>query len=145
MSICAQGREVYKTFTWVADTDHHEILKQDDPNIVLEKLENYVRPAKNKRVARYKAQQGKQTDRESFDNFVKDLMVLLLDCEYDETDDILVDLIINGVRHQKVYDRLLDKGQELTLNKSFDVSRQYDLSNRQMKNMRGEEILIVKP
>ena len=127
MLIGAQGREVYKTFTWVVDPDHPEILQQDDPDIVLEKLENYVRPAKNKRVARYKAQQRKQTDGESFDNFVKDLKILLLDCEYGDTDDMLVDLIINGVRHQKVHERLLDKGQELTLNKAIDVGRQYEL------------------
>ena len=59
MWIGAQGREVYKTFTWVVDPDHPEILQQDDPDIVLEKIENYVRPAKNKREARYKAQQRK--------------------------------------------------------------------------------------
>ena len=78
------------------------------------KLEDYVRLAKNKRVARFKAQQRKQSDGESFENFVKDLKILLLDCDYGEThtDDILVDLIINGVKHKKVQERLLDKGQD---------------------------------
>ena len=69
----------------------------------------------------------------------------MLDCEYGDTDDMLVDFIINGVRHQKVHERLLDKGQELTLNKAIDVGRRYELSQRRMKIMRGEEILTVKP
>ena len=144
MWIGPQGREIYKTFTWTVDPDHPDVNEQDDPDIVLQKLENYVRPAKNKRVARFKAQQRKQKEGESFDNFVKDLRILLLDCEYTHTDDMLVDLIINGVKHKKVQLRLLDQGQELTLNKAIEIGRQYELSQSQMKIFRGEEVLTVK-
>ena len=62
---------------------HPEINKQVDPDSILNKLENYVRPAKNKSVARVKAQRRKQNEGDSVDNFVKDLNILLLDCDYD--------------------------------------------------------------
>ena len=71
------------------------------------------------------------------DNFVKDLKILLLDCDYGEThtDDILVDLIINGVKHKKVQERLLDKGQDLTLAKTIEIGRQYELSQSQIHRL----------
>ena len=137
MWIGQQGREVYKTFTWEAG-------EQDDPDAILTKLETYVKPAKNKRIARFKAQQRKQTEGEAFDNFVKDLRLLLLDCEYTNSDDVLIDLIINGVKHHKVQERLLDQGQELSLKKAIDIGRQYELSQAQMKVIRGEEVMSVK-
>lgn len=85
MWIGQQGREIYKTFTFNPN-------EEDDPTVILTKLEDYVRPRKNKRVARYRANMRKQTESESFDNFVKDLRILLMDCEYDNSDNILIDL-----------------------------------------------------
>ena len=137
MWIGPQGREVYKTFTWVVDPDHPAINQQDDPDIILQKFENYVRPAKNKREVHFESQQRKQNKGESFDNFVKDLRLLLLDCDYDNADDMLVDLIISEVKHQKVQERLSDQGQDLTLNKATDIGRQYELSKSQMKVISG--------
>ena len=64
---------------------------------VLDKLEAYVRPRKNKRIARHKLKLRKQSTGESFDNFVKDLRLILMDCEYTDPDDILIDSIIDGV------------------------------------------------
>ena len=102
-----------------------------------------MKPKKNKRVSRYKAQLCKQLEGESFDNFVKDLKLLLMDCEYTAQDDILIDLIINGVRHPKVQERLLDRGEDLDLGKAVEIGRQYELSQNQIKVMRGEEVLSV--
>lgn len=126
------GREVYKTLAW----DEGE---QDDPEIILKKFEDYVRPRKNKRAARFRVKQRKQTDGESFDNFVKDLRLILMDCEYADTDDILVDAIIAGVAHTKVRERLLDQGHDLTLAKTLQIGRQYELSQKQLKMFQGAE------
>ena len=72
MWIEPQGREVFKTFTRVVDPDHPEISQQDDPDIILQKFENYVRPAKYIRAACLKNQQRhtQKKEGESFDNFV---------------------------------------------------------------------------
>lgn len=72
-----------KTLTW----DEGE---EDDPAAILGKLDEYISPKKNKRVARFKAQQRKQNDGENFDNFVKDLKLLVMDCEYLDSNDVLI-------------------------------------------------------
>ena len=129
-----QGREIYKTFTWNEG-------EQDDPDIILNKLNNYVRPRKNKRIARFRASQRKQMEGETFDNFVKDLRILLMDCDYDNSDDILIDLIINGVSHPKVQERMLDRGSDLTLAKALEIGQQFELSQKQLKLIRSEEVV----
>jgi len=43
----------------------------DNPDIIIQKLDECIRPKKNKRVARYKKQQRKQQEGENFDNFVR--------------------------------------------------------------------------
>lgn len=121
MWIGQQGREIYKTFVF-------EGHQADDPAVVLKKLEDYVKPLKNKRVARYKAHQRRQQEGETFDNFVKDLRILLMDCEFADNNDILIDLIISGARQPKVQERLLDKGQDLTLQQAIEIGRQYEIS-----------------
>lgn len=70
MWIGQQGRESYKTFTW-------EENEEDDPKVVLDKKEMYVRQRKNKRVAGFRAQQRQQAQGEPFDNFVKNLKVII--------------------------------------------------------------------
>ena len=132
MWIGRQGREVYKTLTW-------QEAEEDNPTAILDKLADYVRPRKNKRVARYKVRQRKQKEGESFDNFVKDLKLILMDCEYNDPDDILVDAIIDGVQHPRVQEKLLDQGQNLTLTKALEIGRQFEMSQQQMKVMCGEE------
>ena len=72
-----------------------------------------MRPRKNKRAARFKVKQRKQGESESFDNFVKDLRLIIMDCEYTDPDDVLIDAIIDGVRHVKVQERLLDQGSKV--------------------------------
>ena len=68
---------------------------------VLDRLDNYVWPRENKRISRHKLNLRKQSQGESFDNFVKDLRLILMDCEYTDPDDILIDSIIDGVQAKK--------------------------------------------
>lgn len=131
MWIGEQGREIYKTLTW-ADGD------KEDPEKVLDKFEAYVRPRKNKRIARHRFKQRKQGTSEGFDNFVKDLRILLMDCEYTNPDDMLIDGIIAGVYEKKVQERLLDQGETLTLDKALEIAQQYEMSRKQMKIVRDE-------
>ncbi|KAL0153751.1 hypothetical protein M9458_050972 [Cirrhinus mrigala] len=137
-----QGREVYKTFTWAEG-------EKEDPSKVLDKFASYIRPRKNKRIARHRFKQRKQGQTESFDNFLKDLRLILMDCEYPDPDDILIDAIIAGVREKRVQERLLDRGEELTLPKAIEISQQFEMSQKQMKIVREEEakvsVVTVKP
>ena len=56
MWIGQEGREVYKTFVFQNEDE-------DKPEKILEKLENYVRPKKNKRMARFRLHQRKKGDK----------------------------------------------------------------------------------
>ena len=130
-----QGREIYKTLAW-ADGE------KEDPVKVLDKFAAYIRPRKNKRIARHRFKQRKQGATESFDHFLKDLRLLLLDCEYTDADDMLVDAIIAGVREKRVQERLLDKGEDLTLAKAIEIPQQFEMSQTQMKIVREEDIQV---
>ncbi|CAC5361565.1 unnamed protein product [Mytilus coruscus] len=66
-----------------------------------------------------------------------------MDCDYGNTEDILIDLIISGVRHSKVQERMLDKGSDLTIAKAIEIGQQFELSQKQLKMIRGEEILHI--
>ena len=44
-----------------------------------------------------------------------------MDCEYTEPDDILIDSIIDGVWAAKLQEKLLDRGEELTLAKALEI------------------------
>ena len=108
-----QRCEIYKTFNWTQDFDG--VSEEDLPMAILQKFEDYKWPRKNKRIARYKFSQCVQRMGESFDNFLKGLRILAMDCEYTDTGDMLVDNIVRGVYHKKVQECLLGKGQELLL------------------------------
>ena len=135
-----QGWEIYKTFQW-------EEVETANPVKVLDKLETYVQPQKNKRIARHKLKLRKQSTGESFDNFVKDLRLILMDCEYTDPDNILIDSIIDGVHAKKLQERLLDRGEELTLAKAIEIGQQYEMSQKQVRVVRDEEppILALDP
>ena len=127
-----QGREIYQTFTWEAG-------EQENSEAVLKKFEAYIRPRKNKRIARHRLKQRKQVDGESFG---KDLRLILMDCSYHDPEDILIDCIINGTSENKVQERLLDKGEDLTLAKAIEIGQQWEMSQKQARVMRGEEVPV---
>ena len=131
-----EGREIYKTLQWGEG-------EQKDPGKVLDKLEAYVRPRKNKRIARHKLKLRKQNTGESFDNFVKDLRLILMDCEYTNPDDFLIDFTIDGVHAKKLQERLLARREELTLAKAIEIGQQYEMSQKQVRVVRDEEPPIL--
>ena len=57
--IGTHGCEVYKMFTW-------EETEKDDAYKILDHFETYVRPRKNKRIARHRLEQQKQKSEETF-------------------------------------------------------------------------------
>lgn len=72
-----------------------EESEEDDPKKILNKFEVYVWP----RAAWFKVIQRKRNEGESFDNFVKNVRLILMDSKYADTDDTLIDANITGVVH----------------------------------------------
>ncbi|GFR98759.1 Pol polyprotein [Elysia marginata] len=58
-------------------------------------------------------------------NFVKDLKVILMDCEYENPGDVLVACIIYKVVDSKLQEKLLDRGGDLSLSKAIEVGQQF--------------------
>ena len=112
-----EGREFYRTLQIPDDVEESQVIFQ--------KFEEYIRPRKNKRISRHKLKNRRQVSGETFMSFVKDLKVILLDCDYDNTGDILVDCIIDGVADSKLQEKLLDRGGDLSLSKAIEIGQQY--------------------
>ena len=84
--------------------------------------------------------QRKQGATESFDRFLKELWLLLMECEYaDFYADMLIDAIIAGVKEKRVQERLLDKGEDLTLAKAIEIPQQFEMSQQQIRIVREED------
>lgn len=51
-----------------------------------------------------------------------------MDCEYAKPDDMLIDAIIARVHEKRVQERLMDRGEDLTLAKALEIPQQYEMS-----------------
>ena len=119
-------------FTW-------EETEKNGPYKVLNHFETYVRPRKNKRIARHRLQQRKRNSEETLDHFVKDLRIILMDCEYADPKDILIDAIIDDIFESRVQERILDQGEGLSLAKVLEIGQQFELSRKQIRFVRNED------
>ena len=61
---------------------------------------------------------------------MKDPRLILMDCEYTNPDDMLIDSIIDGVHAKKLQDKLLDRGEEWTLAKAIEIGQQCEMSQK---------------
>ena len=66
-----------------------------------------------------------------------------MDCEYVHSDDILIDAIIAGVAYVAQESAGTTTWPSLTLSKTLDIGRQYELSQRELKLLRGSEEIPV--
>ncbi|GFS10371.1 Pol polyprotein [Elysia marginata] len=89
-------------------------------------------------MSRHKLKNRKQTSTETFTNYVKGLKVILMDCEYENPEDILIDCIIDGVADAKLQEKLLDRGEGLTLAKALELGQLHHESKNQLRMLREE-------
>ena len=78
---------------------------------------------------------------EPFEQFVTDLKLLYKEYGYDHTmeDEMIRDHIVFGVKSTKVRKKLTNVDNDLTLEKCMDISRTYELSQKQLKSMNSDE------
>ena len=67
----------------------------------------------------------------------------MMDCDYKDDDDILVDCIIDGVHDKKLQGRLLEKGEALTLAQAIETGQHFELSQKQLRIVRDESEIDV--
>lgn len=123
-----KGRTIYET--WGLSEDQKKVLKN-----YTDKFEAYVKPKTNLVYNRYKFQSRIQAEGELFEQFVTDLQTLVRDCAYDKPDEMVRDRIVFGVRSNKIREKLICVGSELTYQKTMDIAKSYEITKQQTSKM----------
>uniref|UniRef100_A0A3P9K9H2 Gypsy retrotransposon integrase-like protein 1 n=1 Tax=Oryzias latipes TaxID=8090 RepID=A0A3P9K9H2_ORYLA len=123
-----KGRDVYNTWNLTAD----EAKKLQT---YYDKYTEYITPKANPIYARYKFHQQMQGEHETFEQFVTELKLLVKDCGYPNSDEMVRDRIVFGTNSPSVREKLLNQGAELTLDKAIDIARSHELAKQQLKTM----------
>lgn len=118
-----QGVDIYNGFTWDNEDD------KTKPSAIWSKFEKHLAPRTNFRLARYQLQQLKQTNEETVDDFMTKCRNQAAKCKFRdqrEIDERLIEQLIVGTKHKKAQERILEHGDELTLDKALDYARTYE-------------------
>lgn len=102
------------------DTDQNKL------NIHWAKYDAYGRPKSSFRVARFKLHALKQYSSETIDAYVTHAKIILSQCQYSDSDEMLLNTIISGVRDESVQSKLISKDDPLTVDKAMDIIRSYE-------------------
>ena len=129
-----KGRNIYST--WKLTNDQKKSISEH-----YKKFESYCKPKSNKIYSRYIFRSRVQESKEPFEQFVTDLKLLIKECGYDESvhDDMIRDHIVFGIKSTKVREKLINEGDDLTLDKCMNIARTYELSQKQLKSMNAGE------
>ena len=68
---------------------------------------------------------------------------MIMDCAYTDPDDMLIDAIIDGVYETKLQERLLDRGEAITLAKTIEICQQFDASKSQIRLINEQSEISV--
>ena len=123
-----KGRDIFNT--WTLTEDQAKLLET-----YYVKFEEYVTPKANPIFARYKFQERMQGSGEPFEQFVTDLKLLVKDCGYADSDQMVRGRIVFATNSHKVREKLLSHGATLDLIKAIDIARSHELAQGQMKAM----------
>ena len=85
-----------------------------------------------------------QNPDETLEQFVTELKLLVKDCEYDKSDEMVRDRIVTGVGNSKIRAKLLNERSTLTLTRTLEVARTHELSHSQCSAMEDKTVDAVK-
>ncbi|XP_073722699.1 uncharacterized protein [Misgurnus anguillicaudatus] len=121
-----KGRDIFNT--WTLTTEEAKVLQT-----YYDKYEAYVMPKTNIIFARYKFHERIQGATETFEQFVTELRLLVKDCAYADSEEMVRDRIVFGIHSPRVREKLLSVGSELTLDKAMDIARSHEIAQAQLK------------
>ncbi|KAK7106746.1 hypothetical protein V1264_017967 [Littorina saxatilis] len=124
-----KGRKIFSTWT-LSDEQQKKLQNYYDG------FKAYVQPKSNPIFARYKFHSKVQAPDETCEQFVTELKLLVKECEYgDKEDEVVRDRIVFGTKSDKVREKLIDIGKDLTLEKAIEIARVDEMSVKQLKEM----------
>ena len=122
------GRDIYDT--WNLSADDKKKL-----DVHFERFQQHVQPKKNSIFARYKFNEEKQETNEKIEQFVTRIGLMAKDCDFKEPNEMIRDRIVFGTNSHKVKERLINEGDNLTLEKAIQIAQTYEYSREQLKKM----------
>ena len=139
-----EGREIFNTWTWPKkEGENGEPTDEDHITVegLFEKFEDYWIPRRNLIVERRMFFQKNHGPTKPLDSYVTELRNLAKKCEFGEVHDgLMTPRIVEGIRSDKVRDRLLRLSPEITLQKALDICRADEVTRQQMKSITEKKI-----
>ena len=117
--------EIYDQFQWEDGND------KNDPEKLFEKLQSYCNPRSNEVLESHRF--WKLPYQDPFDSFLTDLKTRPASCNFKEPDRMMRDKIVFTVTGK--LQELLLREDKLTLERTIQVCRAYEHSNRQVKEL----------
>ena len=108
-----KGRDIYNTWSDVSETNRGKLKTYYD------RFEKHVNPKANPVFARYKFHNKIQGPTEPVEDFTTELQLLAQDCEFHDQNEMVRDRIVFGTNSNKVREKLIMEGAELTLEKLY--------------------------
>lgn len=108
--------------------------KADDFDCVLHKFTEYFVPTIMRRYERARFTERKQKEGEPFENFLRDCYALIKKCAYAEEEEMMLDKVVQGIRHKPTRDRL-ELMTNLTLSEAIKIARRQELIVNQEKEV----------
>ena len=111
--------------------------ERKDYNSVLGKLRAYCEPRKNVVFERHRFWSRDQLEHETIGQWTTELRTRAANCEFQESDNMIRDKIVIGIRDRPVQEKLL-REYNLTLEKALDICRASETSKEQYHAMSSQ-------
>lgn len=122
------GRQLFNNFNMAAE-DKKDMMK------IIEEFDQFCAPKKNEIYERFKFNQRRQMDGESFDSFLTAIQKLIRTCNFQEEDNMLRDRIVIGISDTKLQEKLLSREEDLTKDKVIKQCRAAEVARKQAKDL----------
>ncbi|XP_035679930.1 uncharacterized protein K02A2.6-like [Branchiostoma floridae] len=123
------GRDILNTFEYAEGDDKKKLKTYYD------KFATYVKPKSNQVLARYRFHNRTQGPNEPVEQFIRALINLAKDCNFKDTNEMVLDRLVFGTNSNEVRKKLIGKGSELKLDEAIRVARTYESDQSTLKSI----------
>jgi len=131
-------RELYKSFEYETGEGHADDKYKYD--IVVKKFEDHCIPRTSKFVKREQLYKMKQKPDQTVDQFISEIRNQVRECglaEDPHKDDIIRDRLRVGISDRKCQEKLVNKGDDLTLEDAIKTARNYEATRKELQDLVG--------
>ena len=126
-----KGRDIRATWTDITNDDAKKL------DTFYTRFKDYVQPKLNPIFARFKFNNIIQGS-DSVEKFVTKLRLAAADCRFDNPDEMIRDRIVFGCSSLKLREKLINIGENLTLDKALETAQTFEYSREQLKAMASD-------